>query len=50
MFVYFIPLAVNLTKNSKLENFVHELVGMYVDTLSTLGPHSSPHPSITMCS
>jgi hypothetical protein len=31
----------------------HELwagVSMYVDTLSTLGPHSSPHPSITMCS
>ncbi len=25
-------------------------VSMYVDTLSILGPHSSPHPSITMCS
>ncbi len=27
-----------------------DVVSMYVDTLSNIGPHSSPHPSITMCS
>jgi hypothetical protein len=25
------------------------IVSMYVDTLSTLGPHSSSHPSISPC-
>jgi hypothetical protein len=29
MFTYFIPLTVNLTKNSKLEKFVHELNALW---------------------
>jgi hypothetical protein len=36
MFVYFIPLTVNLTKNSKLEKFVHELNALWKLTGSSM--------------
>ncbi len=37
MFVYFIPLTVNLTKNSKLEKFVHELHALWKLSGSSMG-------------
>ncbi len=37
MFTYFIPLTVNLTKNSKLEKFVHELNALWKLSGSSLG-------------
>ncbi len=37
MFVYFIPLTVNLTKNSKLEKFGHELNALWELSGSSLG-------------
>jgi hypothetical protein len=37
-------------KNTVQKIYKEEIVGISVDTLNTLGPHSSPHPSITMCS
>ncbi len=37
MFVYFIPLTVNLTKNSKLEKFVHELNALWKLSESSMG-------------
>jgi hypothetical protein len=37
MFVYFIPLKVNLTKNSKLEKFVHELNALWKLSGSSMG-------------
>ena len=37
MFVYFIPLTVNLTKNSKLEKFVHELNALWKFSGSSMG-------------
>ncbi len=37
MFVYFIPLTVNLTKNSKLEKFVHELNALWKLSGSSMG-------------
>jgi hypothetical protein len=36
--------------HANIRSSTMSLVSMYVDTLSTLGPHSSPNPSITMCS
>jgi hypothetical protein len=37
MFLYFIPLTVNLTKNSKLEKFVHELNALWKLSGSSMG-------------
>jgi hypothetical protein len=37
MFVYLITLAVNLTKNSKLEKFVHELNALWKISGSSMG-------------
>ncbi len=37
MFTYFIPLTVNLTKNSKLEKFVHELNALSKLSGSSMG-------------
>jgi hypothetical protein len=37
MFVYFIPLTVNLTKISKLEKFVHELNALWKLSGSSMG-------------
>ncbi len=37
MFMYFIPLTVNLTKNSKLEKFVHELIALWKLSGSSMG-------------
>ncbi len=37
MSVYFIPLSVNLTKNSKLEKFVHELNALWKLSGSSMG-------------
>jgi hypothetical protein len=37
MFTYFIPLTVNLTKNSKLEKFVHELNALWMLSGSSMG-------------
>jgi hypothetical protein len=37
MFVCFIPLTVNLTKNSKLEKFVHELNALWKPSGSSMG-------------
>ncbi len=37
MFTYFIPLTVNLTKNSKLEKFVHELIALWKLSGSSMG-------------
>ena len=37
MFTYFIPLTVNLTKNSKLEKFVHELNALWKLSGSSMG-------------
>ncbi len=37
MFVYFIPLTVNLTKNSKLEKNVHELNALWKLSGSSMG-------------
>ncbi len=37
MFTYFIPLTVNLTKNSKLEKFVHELNAHWKLSGSSMG-------------
>ncbi len=37
MYVYFIPLTVNLTKNSKLEKFVHELNALWKLSGSSMG-------------
>ncbi len=37
MFVYFIPLTVNLTKNSQLEKFVHELNALWKLSGSSMG-------------
>ncbi len=37
MFVYFIPLPVNLTENSKLEKFVHELNALWKLSGSSMG-------------
>ncbi len=37
MFTYFIPLTVNLTKNSKLEKFVHELNALRKLSGSSMG-------------
>ncbi len=37
MFVYFIPLTVNLTKSSKMEKFVHELNALWKLSGSSLG-------------
>jgi hypothetical protein len=37
MFVYFIPLTVNLTNNSKLEKFVHELNALWKLSGSSMG-------------
>jgi hypothetical protein len=37
MFVYFILLTVNLTKNSKLEKFVHELNALWKLSGSSMG-------------
>ncbi len=37
MFVYFIPLTVILTKNIKLEKFVHELNALWKLSGSSLG-------------
>ncbi len=37
MFTYFIPLTVNLTKNSKLEKFVHELNAVWKLSGSSMG-------------
>ncbi len=44
-----LQIKTSLEKDTTL-NFTVWHVSMYVDTLSTLGPHSSPNPSITMCS
>jgi hypothetical protein len=35
--MYFIPLTVNLTKNSKLEKFVHELNALWKLSGSSMG-------------
>ncbi len=35
--MYFIPLTVNLTKNSKLEKFVHELNALWKHSGSSMG-------------
>jgi hypothetical protein len=37
MFTYFTPLTVNLTKNSKLEKFVHELNALWKLSGSSMG-------------
>ncbi len=37
MFTYFIPPTVNLTKNSKLEKFVHELNALWKLSGSSMG-------------
>jgi hypothetical protein len=37
MFTYFIPLTVNLTKNSKLEKFVHEVNALWKLSGSSMG-------------
>jgi hypothetical protein len=37
MFLYFIQLTVNLTKNSKLEKFVHELNALWKLSGSSMG-------------
>jgi hypothetical protein len=37
MYTYFIPLTVNLTKNSKLEKFVHELNALWKLSGSSMG-------------
>ena len=37
MFTYFIPLTVNLKKNSKLEKFVHELNALWKLSGSSMG-------------
>ncbi len=37
MFTYFIPQTVNLTKNSKLEKFVHELNALWKLSGSSMG-------------
>jgi hypothetical protein len=37
MFVYFIPLTVNLTKNSKWKKFVHELNALWKLSGSSMG-------------
>jgi hypothetical protein len=37
MFVYFIPLTVNLTKNSKLKKFVRELNALWKLSGSSMG-------------
>ncbi len=37
MFTYFIPLTINLTKNSKLEKFVHELNALWKLSGSSMG-------------
>ncbi len=37
MFTYFIPLTVNLTTNSKLEKFVHELNALWKLSGSSMG-------------
>ena len=37
MFTYFNPLTVNLTKNSKLEKFVHELNALWKLSGSSMG-------------
>jgi hypothetical protein len=37
MFTYFIPLTVNLTKNSKLEKFVHEQNALWKLSGSSMG-------------
>jgi hypothetical protein len=37
MFVYYIPLTVNLTMNSKLEKFGHEMNTLWQFTGSSLG-------------
>jgi hypothetical protein len=37
MFTYFIPLKVNLTKNSKLEKFVHEVNALWKLSGSSMG-------------
>jgi hypothetical protein len=37
MFTYFIPLTVNLPKNSKLEKFVHELNALWKLSGSSMG-------------
>jgi hypothetical protein len=37
MVTYFIPLTVNLTKNSKLEKFVHELNALWKLSGSSMG-------------
>ena len=37
MFTYFIPLTVDLTKNSKLEKFVHELNALWKLSGSSMG-------------
>jgi hypothetical protein len=37
MFMYFIPITVNLTKNSKLEKFVHELNALWKLSGSSMG-------------
>ena len=37
MFVYFIPLTGNLTKNSKSEKFVHELNALWKLSGSSMG-------------
>jgi hypothetical protein len=37
MFTYFIPLTVNLTKNSKLEKFIHELNALWKLSGSSIG-------------
>jgi hypothetical protein len=37
MFTYFIPLTVNLTKNFKLEKFVHELNALWKLSESSMG-------------
>ncbi len=37
MFTYFIPLTVKLTKNSKLEKFVHELNALWKLSGSSMG-------------
>jgi hypothetical protein len=37
MFTYFIPLTVNLTKNSKFKKFVHELKALWKPSGSSMG-------------
>ncbi len=37
MFTYYIPLTVNLTKNSKLEKIVHELNALWKFSGSSMG-------------